>query len=87
MRGGARCGTGGGAGADRAGASPSRAIASAARMSPAEAKRRSRSFSSARFTTATTAPGMSGTQRLTGGGCLCTTWNRTLGVVSASNGL
>ncbi len=78
-------GSGGGTG--RAGASPSRAIASAARMSPAVAKRRARSFSSARFTTATTPPGRSGTQRRAGGGWRCTTWNSTLGVVSASNGL
>ena len=75
-------GSGGGAGRARgacgaaAGApgTPLRAIDSAARMSPADGKRCLRSFSSARFTTATTAAGISGAQRRTGIGCLCTTW-------------
>ena len=64
-----------------------RATASAARMSPAEAKRLSRSLSRARFTTAATPVGTSGAQRRTGGGWRCTTWKRTLGVESASKGL
>ena len=72
---------------DAAGASAWRATAIAARMSPAEANRFSRSFSSDRFTTATIPVGTSGAQRRTGGGCRWTTWKRTLGVESASKGL
>ncbi len=82
----ARAGGGGALGAAAA-ATAWRATASAARMSPAEAKRLSRSLSSARFTTATIPVGTSGAHRRTGGGCRCTTWKRTLGVESASKGL
>ncbi len=64
-----------------------RATATAARMSPADAKRFSRSFSRDRFTTATIPVGTSGAQRRTGGGWRWTTWKRTLGVESASKGL
>ena len=82
-----RAGGSGGALGETAGASAWRATAIAARMSPAEAKRFSRSFSSDRFTTATTPVGTSGTQRRTGGACRWTTWKRTLGVESDSKGL
>ena len=77
----------GGALGEAGGARAWRAIAMAARMSPADAKRFSRSFSSERFTTATMPVGTSGAQRRTGGACRWTTWKRTLGVESASKGL
>jgi len=79
-------GSGGALGAAAA-ATACRATASAERMSPAEAKRLSRSLSRARLTTATIPVETSGAHRRTGGGCRWTTWKRTLGVESASKGL
>ena len=56
--------------AGRGRAPAGRAAASAARICRRLAKRLSRSLCSARFTTATSGAGTSGTQRRTGGGCL-----------------
>ena len=78
---------GGAAGAGRAPAAGRLAAARAVRISVAVAKRSSRFLCSALSTTLTSAAGVCGAQRRTGNGSLCTTWNSTLGVVSASNGL
>jgi hypothetical protein len=82
-----RAGRGSGGGAFAADATACRAAATADLISPAEANRFSRSFSRARFTKETMAEGTSAAQRRTGGGWRWTTWKRTLGVESASNGL